>query len=239
MALTIEGNIGTSKVYNPGNLKKLEGKSFDQFSPEDKHLYDRMLQELYGDDSYDEALTLQKKFQPKYNKSEVFDQNIALARANLFAPDREAKEQAARIEESSADAVGKAQNYSSSTSALLGTLADVTSNKNNALRGIATDNAALKQQKLAMLLGSNMAGAEEDDKAWNYNTNQPFQSRIQETSERNKVYEETKFNFGDFLGSVLGTAASFATGGVLGGGGGGGRKKKKGSVGSDSGGMGV
>lgn len=187
--------------------------SYGSMTKEQKADYDAKLKAMYQmpffGGQFDMAAQFQKASRPEYVKSKAYDENIALARASAFGPDRGIQEQVRAIDESSAEGMGKATQYSSSTSGLLEALSSMTSGKNKALRGIAQDQGAIQQQKLAALMGANVMGAEEDDKAWNYNTNQPYQMGVQETRDRKKYYEEHANDALDFLGGI---ASSFIPG---------------------------
>lgn len=155
------------------------------------------------------AINLQAKGRPKYKRNPVYDENIALAKENLNAPDREAQFQKDYIDQASSDAMNKALGTSSSTSGLLNLLANLTGSKTKAYRGIAQDQATLRQQKLATLMGANVMGAEEADKEWNYNVNEPYQMQLKSDVDREKYRQEHANDFLDFLGSL---ASSFLPG---------------------------
>lgn len=182
--------------------------SYGKMTKEQQAGYDAMLKQLYSmpfGSGYDIATQMQKDARPEYVKNKAYDENIALARASAFGTDRGIEGQVKAIDESSAEAMGKATQYSSSTSGLLEALSNVTTGKNKALRGIAQDQGAIQQQKLAALMGANVMGAEEEDKAWNYNTNQPYQMGVQETRDRRKYYEEHANDALDFVGGLAGS----------------------------------
>lgn len=127
---------------------------------------------------------------PEYEISDNYDTNQAIALNNAFGRDNSIMQQESNLENSASDAIGQAQQYSSSTDALLNTLSSITNNKNNALRNLAGDEAAIQQQKLGAYMGANTAMAEEQDKAWNYNTNQPYQNELQRLVQKKKNRQE-------------------------------------------------
>lgn len=151
---------------------------------------------------------------PKYNIAAQYGQNQALATSQAFGRDRSIQQQESNIEQDSANTVNDAQMYSSSTSGLLDALSKITSNKNSALRGLAADESAIQNQKISQLYGANTAQAEEQDKAWNYNVNQPYQLKLNALVQRKKNRSELLSKGLDLVGS----AAAFALGGPLGAG---------------------
>lgn len=148
------------------------------------------------------AIGLEQKARPQYDINPIYQQNVDLAKTNLYAPDREVEAEKTQLDESSADAMNKALMASSSSTGLLDMLSKVYSNKTKALRGIYQDQAAIKQQKLATLMGANISSAEEADKAWNYNVNEPYQLQLKSDVEREKYRQEHANDFLDFLGSI-------------------------------------
>jgi hypothetical protein len=81
------------------------------------------------------------------------------------------------------------------------------------LRGLAQDDAAMRQQQLLNYQDQNQAMIDEKDKAWNYNTNMPFQNRI-------AMYRD-KMKYGQDLqaAGAASSAQSFSSmGNMLGGG---------------------
>lgn len=190
----------------------VQGKTYEQLTPEELAGYDQMLaylQKLPMGSGYDASMELQKKMTPTYKRNKAYDENIALARTNLYAPDREAQIARTDIDEGTADAIGRAREFAGSTSSLLDTLATLNTGRNKALRGLTQDQAAIRQQKLATLMGANVMSAEEDDKAWNYNVNQPYQNRVQETVDREKWRRENESNA---LDTILAIGSSFIPG---------------------------
>lgn len=144
---------------------------------------------------------------PKYKVDGAYGQNQAMARANTFGRDKAIQGQENNIESDATNAIGTAQDYSSSTSGLLSTLSQITGNKNNALRGLATDEASIQQQKLNQVYGTNKDMAEENDKAWNYNVNEPYQKKLNYLVQKKKTQDENLFKILDTVGSLgLGAA---------------------------------
>jgi hypothetical protein len=82
------------------------------------------------------------------------------------------------VSRSAENAANQARDVTSSSSALLSTIAQIQGNKNDALRSLGQADAASRQQKLLNLQGVNSDMIDEKDKAWNYNVNMPFQNRV-------------------------------------------------------------
>lgn len=155
---------------------------------------------------------------PKYNISQQYGDNQGLAKANAFGRDRSSMIQESNIEQDAANATAQGKDVASSSSGLLNMLSQITSNKNNALRGVASDEAAIQQQKLGQVFATNKDMAEEQDKAWDYNVNQPYQNKIQDLRLRRK-------NRSEMLGKILDTAGSFGISALTGGFGKGGQQQ--------------
>lgn len=202
-------------------MASIYDKPYDQLTTDEKAKYDQALsfyKSIPMGLGYKTSMDIQKRARPTYVRNKAYDENIALARTNLNAPDREAQLARTDIDESTVDAIGRAREFAGSTSALLDTLSTLNIGRNKALRGLASDQAAIRQQKLATLMGANVASAEEDDKTWNYNVNQPYQARVKETTDYEKWRRENEANQMDFLGSLLTSALPFIGGIGKGGG---------------------
>lgn len=127
---------------------------------------------------------------PKYKLQEEALENQALARNEAFGRDRAIQMGQEDIEQSSANAANEARNVSSSTSALMSTIAQIQANKNQQLRGLTQDDAVMRGQKRQQLMGANAAMIDEKDKQWNYNENMPFQMRVAMYRDKAKVGSE-------------------------------------------------
>src|SRR5690606_31354657 len=119
------------------------------------------------------------------------------------------------------DAASQARSVSSSSSALLSTIAQINAGRNQQLRGLAQDDAMLRSQRVQNLQNVNQQMIDEKDKAWNYNINMPFQMRVAKYRDQAKVGSEmemagvaaqaqTEAAFASSLGSMLGGMASDA-----------------------------
>lgn len=120
---------------------------------------------------------------PKYNISNQYYDNQAMARNAAFGRDTAIQQQENNLEQESADAIGMAGQYSNSASGILSTLSSISSSKNQALRNLAVDESAIHRQKQQDLYGVNTQLAEEQDKAFEYNVNTPYQQKIERLQE--------------------------------------------------------
>jgi hypothetical protein len=127
---------------------------------------------------------------PKYETTpEAFD-NQAMAKSQAFGRDRAIQGQEQQIEQQGVDAMAAAKDVTSSTSGLLSTIAAINANQDAARRGLAQDEAAIQQQKMQQLYGANSAVIDEKDKAWNFNTNMPYQMKVAALRDRKKANDE-------------------------------------------------
>lgn len=155
---------------------------------------------------------------PKYKiQQEAFD-NLNLAKANAFGRDRDVQMQEENIDSDVADAVGQAKDVTSSSSALLSTLAMLESGAGNAKRGLAQDESAIRRGNRQDLYAANNAMVDEKDKAWNHNVFAPWEAKLQALREK-KARRSALTN--SIVGGALGGLGSLATGFMTGGGGGG------------------
>lgn len=127
---------------------------------------------------------------PKYDIADEVFENQATARSTAYGRDRALQMGAEDIEQGVSNAASQARSVSSSTSALMGTIAQIQANRNQQLRGLAQDDAVLRNQKLQNLQAVNNQVVDEKDKAWNYNVNMPFQMRVASYRDRIKAGSE-------------------------------------------------
>lgn len=155
---------------------------------------------------------------PKYTIQDEAYENQNMARSQAYGRDRAIAGQQKAIEQDASNAMGQAQQVSSSTSDLLSTIAAINSNKNTAIRGLANDEAQIQNQKVGQLYNVNNQMIDEKDKAWNYNTNMPYQMKIAALREKIKYNSEMAMKGVDYETS---TSSSFmgSMGGMMGGGG--------------------
>lgn len=154
------------------------------------------------------------KKRPEYAISEQYYDNQALARAAAFGRDRAVQQQEENIEQESANAIGMAGQYSNSASGILNTLSSITNSKNQALRNLAIDESAIQRTKMQDLYGANVGLAEEEDKAFEYNVNMPYQKKLemlQEKKRRRQQLTDTAIGWGT---GVAGLSTVFGGGGA-------------------------
>lgn len=162
-------------------------------------------------------MSLKKKIErqlanrPKYEMSDQYLDNQALARSAAFGRDRSIQQQEDNIEQQSADAIGMAGQVSNSASGILATLSSITDSKNSALRNLAVDEASIQRGKLQDLYGANTAIAEEQDKEFEYNVNMPYQKKLEYLQNRKKRREQMT---DQIIGSVVGLGSAALTGGA-------------------------
>lgn len=142
------------------------------------------------------------KTRPQYQVNDAAYENQALASANAFAPDRAIEGQRNQLEQDTANALGQAQQVSSSSSGILSTLAKLNESKNATMRGLATDEAAIQRDKLRDLYQANENLIGEQDKAWNYNVNEPYQNQVQMVRDKKKARQENMWKILDTVGSL-------------------------------------
>jgi len=148
---------------------------------------------------------------PKYQIQDEAFETQALAKNQAFGRDRGIQQAEQNIMTSGADAMGAAQQVSGSTNALLDTLASVSGNQNQQLRDLGVDEANVQSSRMKDLYGANSAMIDEQDKAWNFNVNEPYQNQVQALRDRKKFRQE-------LLGKALDTVGGIAGAGAMSGG---------------------
>lgn len=150
---------------------------------------------------------------PKYKiQKEAFD-NQNLARSAAFGRDRDVQMQEENIDAGVADAIGDAKDVTSSSSALLSTLAMLEGNKNQALRGLAQDESGIRRGNRAELYAANNAMIDEKDKAWRQNKFAPWEAKLQGLREK----QARRAQLGSAITGGLLSAAGTVLGGPVGG----------------------
>lgn len=160
---------------------------------------------IYGVASSESAKSKQKKAianAPKYSINDEAYQNQNIARANAFGRNRAIQKQQENIEQQATNDSAQARDYSSSTTDLLGTIAAINANKNTNLRGLSQDEAMLQNQSLTNLYNINNQLIDEKDKAWNYNHNMPYQSKIAMYRDQIQAGQQLAMKSADSLASV-------------------------------------
>lgn len=123
---------------------------------------------------------------PKYNLLPESDQNKALASQAAFGTSQATSQGVAQAEQDAAEATNTAQNYSANTGSILNVLKSVNANKNQTIRGYMGDLGQQQTVGRSQLMGANLSAIDEQDKAWNYNVNLPYQNRVAQNREFQK-----------------------------------------------------
>lgn len=129
-------------------------------------------------DKNSKKLARELKNAPKYKISDETFENLAMARSQAFGRDRSIQAAQENLSQEASNSVSAAKDVTSSTSGLLSTIAAISANNNASSRGLAQDEATIKNQKVQQLYDVNNQVIDEKDKAWNYNTNMPYQMKI-------------------------------------------------------------
>jgi hypothetical protein len=127
---------------------------------------------------------------PKYKITDEAFENQAIAKSAAYGRDRAIQQQQENISQEATNDAFEAKNITSSTSALLSTIAQINANKNQNLRGLGQTEAAMQRENRGALMGANNAMIDEKDKAWNYNENMPFQMRVAMYRDKQKSAQE-------------------------------------------------
>lgn len=154
--------------------------------------------------NYNDEISKLISQKPTYNINPEYAQNQAIAQNKAYGRNRAFQTQEQNIDQSAADATNQAQQYSSSTSSILNTLSSITGQKIGALRGLGQDEAQYQGQAINDVMGTNAALAEEKDKAWNYNVNEPYQLKMNQLVQQKKNKQE-------MLGKLLDTVGAIGT----------------------------
>jgi hypothetical protein len=149
---------------------------------------------------------------PKYKLNKEAAENQNLARSQAFGRDTAIQTQEENIEQEAANAGSSAREVSSSTSDLLGAIANINANKNQNLRGLSQDEASIKNMKMGQLYGMNNAMIDEQDKKWNYNKNMPYQMKVAMLREQAAgSAEQSNQSTSDASGSIVPAYSALST----------------------------
>lgn len=154
------------------------------------------------------------KKRPVYEIADEYSQNQDLARLQAFGRDRAIRQQEENIAQESTDAISQVQDYSTSASGILSTLASISQNKNAALRGLATDEATINREKMKDFFGANIDMAEEKDKEFEYNVNMPYQlklERLYQKKRRRDILADQVIGWGTGIAGLTGILGSDAS----------------------------
>lgn len=131
---------------------------------------------------------------PKYNMMSEAKDNQALAKGNAFGRDRSIQMAQEDVSQSAENAATQAKDVTNSTSSLLSSISQIQAQKNSAMRNLAQDDAASRQEKLLNLQNANSQMLDEKDKVWNYNVNMPFQNRVAQYRDQFKAAREVQMS---------------------------------------------
>jgi len=144
---------------------------------------------------------------PQYQIQDEGFENQALAKGMAFGRDRGIQKAEENIMTSGADAMGQAQQVSGSSNALLDTLASISGGQNQNLRDLGVQEANVQSSRMRDLYGANNAMIDEQDKAWNFNVNDPYQNQVQALRDKKKFRTELLFKGLDVVGGLAGAGA--------------------------------
>lgn len=150
---------------------------------------------------------------PKYSIQDEAFETQSIARSRAFGKDRGIQMQQEDLEQSTADAVSQAQQVSTSTSDVLGTIAAINANKTQGQRSIAELEAGIQRQNVGDLYQANQLLIDEKDKAWMQNVYAPWDAKLRNLQQRKA--SRTAF-WSNLTGGLLGAAGAIF-GGPLGG----------------------
>lgn len=136
---------------------------------------------------------------PKYNILPENEQNKALAAQAAFGINPSIRQGISQVEQNAAEDVNTAQQYTANTGSILNVLKSINSNKNFTDQNLLGTSGQLQMQGRNQLMGANLNAIDEQDKAWNYNINQPYQNRVAANRE---LIKGTSENFWKLLDSL-------------------------------------
>lgn len=148
---------------------------------------------------------------PQYKVQSEASQNQAIARSQVYGRNRAIQNQETQLNQDTSNAVADIKDVTSGTSGLLSTLSAIQANKDQTRRNFAGQEAQIQQQNTGQLLNTNQAMIDEQDKAWNFNVNEPYQNQIAALRERKKARGELA---GSIIGAVGSIGGGLATGGM-------------------------
>lgn len=145
---------------------------------------------------------LKGKSRPKYKVNPQYTDNVALAEGRAFGTNTAIDQGNNQLDQDQAEGINNAQRYSSSASSILNTLSSLTGKKMQSQRALVGDNAQLQVQGANQLQDANRALAEENDKAWNYNNNMPYQNMVEDINKAQPAIAENLGKRKDLLASL-------------------------------------
>lgn len=157
---------------------------------------------------------------PQYTVNPAYNENQAIAANLAYGRNRAVTNAEANIDQSTASAIEAARNASGTSGSLMQAIVTAGLNKNAALTDLAGQEAQLQQQGLVNLQNANTALAEENDKAWNYNVNEPYQDKLARLALKKQQRQQTLQNVlslaGTLGGAALGGPIGASAGGAIG-----------------------
>ncbi len=115
---------------------------------------------------------------PKYKIQPEAEQNKAFGLQATFGQNAAISQGNSMADQTAAQDINTTQQYSSNAGTILNTLKAINNNRNQTKQGLAISDAQLRAQGRNTLMGANNAMIDEQDKAWNYNINNPYQNQI-------------------------------------------------------------
>lgn len=162
--------------------------------------------------SLNKKIRSQIKKMPKYKINDEAFENQAIARSRAFGRNAAVQAQEENIDQGAANAAFSTSSVADNTSSLLSTIAAINANRNNALRGLAADEAAIQSANTGELYAANQAMIDEKDKAWNQNVMAPWQAKLGDLQRRKA--NRTGF-WNNVAGGLMSTAGSLIGGGFF------------------------
>lgn len=115
---------------------------------------------------------------PKYQIQPEVTQNQTLGAQAAFGKNPGITQGEQMADQTAAQDVNTAQQYSSNAGTILNTLKAINNNRNQTKQGLAIADANQRTAGRGQLMNANSQAIDEADKAWNYNVNQPYQNRV-------------------------------------------------------------
>lgn len=144
---------------------------------------------------------------PQYQIQDEAYENQALAKNMAFGEDRGLMQAEENIRTQSANAIGNVQQVSNSTQAIIDAMANITGQENQSLADVGVQKANVQSDRMRDLYGANNAMIDEQDKAWNFNVNEPYQNQVQALRDRKKFRQELLGKAIDTVGGIAGAGA--------------------------------
>jgi hypothetical protein len=151
------------------------------------------------------------KNRPQYEIQKEYEANQGLAANQAYGRDRAVTNAETQIDSQAANAFEAARQSSSSTPALMAALTGVQNNATAARGDLVDQEQQSRARGMNNMMQTNSAMAEEKDKAWNTNVNEPYQNQVQRLRDKQKFGRDLLMKGIDLAGSL---AVKGATGGL-------------------------